>query len=100
MRVPHYLRDVKTPENDEAVLLSSRVNWSSKPISRTNTIKPTVQGIFANPNERLQGLYAVQDGNKDHMAVVAAAMQQGKIGKVESRQTSTRATIRAILSGI
>ena len=100
VRVPHYLRTVKTPDNSEELQLNTRVNWSSKPISRSNTAKPTVLGIFANPRDRLQGMYSVQDGNKDHMAVVAAAMQQSKTGKSESRQASTRATIRGILSGI
>lgn len=100
MRVPHYLRSVKTPDNNEELQLTSRVNWSSKSLVRTSTVKPTVLGIFSNPRERLDGLYAVQDGNKDHMAVVAAAMQRGKSGESESRQASTRATIRGILSGI
>lgn len=100
VRVPHYLRSVKTPEVNEDMLLSSRVNWGTKPISRSNTAKPNAPSLFANPRERLQGVYAVQDGNQDHMAVVAAAMQQGKVGKSESRQATTRATIRGILSGI
>ena len=69
-------------------------------MSRTSTVVPTILGMFANPRERLEGVYSVQDGNKDHMAVVAAAMQQSKSGQVESRQSSTRATIRGILSGI
>lgn len=100
MRVPHYLRSVKTPDNNEELQITSRVNWSSKAIMRSSTFKPTVLGIFSNPRERLDGVYAVQDGNKDHMAVVAAAMQRGKTGESESRQASTRATIRGILSGI
>ena len=98
--MPHYLRSVKTPDNNEDALLLGRVNWSVKPISRSNTVKPSVLGIFANPRDRLQGIYSVQEGNKDHMAVVAAAMQQSKTGKAESRQASTRAKIRGILSGI
>ena len=99
-RVPHYLRSVKTPDSNEQAMLNSHVNWSSRPISRSNTAKPSIEGMFSNPRDRLLGVYATQDGNKDHMAVVAAAMQQGKVGKLESRQASTRATIRGILSGI
>ena len=99
-RVPHYLRTVRTPDNNEEAVLSSHVNWSSRPISRNNTVKMSVEGLFANPRERLLGVYSTQDGNKDHMAVVAAAMQQGKVGKFDSTQASTRATIRGILSGI
>ncbi|DBA85962.1 TPA: hypothetical protein ACH3X1_005501 [Trebouxia sp. C0004] len=99
-RVPHYLRSVKTPDGNEQALLDSHVNWSSRSISRSNTAKPRIESMFSNPRERLLGVYATQDGNKDHMAVVAAAMQEGKVGKLESRQTSTRATIRGILSGI
>lgn len=100
MRVPHYLRSVKTPDINEEVQMASRVNWGSRPLSRSNTAKPNVMAMFATPRDRLQGVYAVQDGNKDHMAVVAAAMQQGKTSKADSRQASTRATIRGILSGI
>ena len=99
-RVPHYLRSVRTPDSNEQAMLNSHVNWSSRPISRSNTAKPSIEGMFSNPRDRLLGVYATQDGNKDHMAVVAAAMQQGKVGKLESRQASTRATIRGILSGI
>ncbi|KAA6424406.1 MAG: hypothetical protein FRX49_05618 [Trebouxia sp. A1-2] len=99
-RVPHYLRLVKTPDSNEQAMLNSHVNWSSKPISRSNTAKPSIEGMFSNPRDRLLGVYSTQDGNKDHMAVVAAAMQQGKVGKLESRQASTQATIRGILSGI
>ena len=80
--------------------MNSRVNWSSKDIRLSTTIKPTAFGIFANPNERLDGVYSVHHGNKDHMAVVAAAMQRTKSGEFCSRQASTRATIRGILSGI
>ena len=99
-RVPHYLRSVKTPDNNEEAVLSSHVNWSSRPISRNNTVKLSVENIFANPRERLLGVYATQDGNKDHMDVVAAAMQQGKVNKYDTTKASTRATIRGILSGI
>ena len=99
-RVPHYLRSVKTPDNNEEAVLSSHVNWSSRPISRSNTVKLSVETLFANPRDRLLGVYATQDGNKDHMAVVAAAMQQGKVGKSDSTKASTRATVRGILSGI
>lgn len=49
-------------------------------------------------------MHSVHDGNRDHMAVVAAAMQQGmqqgKAGKDDARKASTRATIRKILIGI
>ena len=100
MRAPHYLRSVKTPDNNDELQLASRVDWSSKGISRTSNFVPTTLGIFANPRERLEGVYSVQDGNKDHMAVVAAALQQSKSGGAGSRQASTRATIRGILSGI
>lgn len=101
MREPHYLRSVATPDNDEELQLTSRVNWSSKEIKHTSTIKPAVLGFWANPRERLDGVYAVQDGNKDHMAVVAAALHPMQSGEPGSRQASTRATtIRGILSGI
>lgn len=100
-REPHYLRSVTTPDNDEELQLTSRVNWSSKELKHTSTIKPAVLGFWANPRERLDGVYSVQDGNKDHMAVVAAALQATKSGEPGSRQASTRATtIRGILSGI
>ena len=100
MRAPHYLRSVKTPDNSDELQLTSKVNWGSSTLTRTSTVKPPALGMFANPRERLAGMYSVQDSNQDHMAVVAAALQQSNSGMSDSRQASARATIRGILSGI
>ena len=61
-----------------------------------------MQVMFANTG-RSSMLYAGQDGNRDHMAVVAAAMQGDKDrdqGAATRSQAVTTATIRGILTGI
>lgn len=109
MRVPHYLRTVKTPEvSEEALLNSSRLNMrASWPSSKGGTMEKAMggynmQAMFAN-SSRSSGMYAGQDGNKDHMAVVAAAMQGSKETERQAAMRSqavTTATIRGILTGI
>lgn len=106
MRVPHYLRTVKTPEvSEEALLNSSRLSlrFGSKGATLERAVGGyNMQAMFAN-SSRASGLYAGQDGNKDHMAVVTAAMQGSKETERQAAMRSqavTTATIRGILTGI
>ena len=84
--------------------LSLRRSWpSSKSGVLDKSTLPgggyNMQAMFANTGSSGKG----QDGNKDHMAVVAAAMQAAKPandGATTRSQAVTTATIRGILTGI